>query len=740
MMSSSGLWPLEPAQRVGSFSLGMGVNEALAVVQKMGSLDRAEFSFDEAHLFDADLALQLPSMGVHLCFDGFLQDLRVISIALQRSAEDNQGVNGVAPFRIPAIAYGGRVFAGSQQPAISFRDVYAMFGPTWIGDFKTSRPAAYFLRYPGLTFEFPLPDDAAEALAARGEHPMDIPGRSPPCASQLWVYSGESPSFLAPASALPEGPEPAVVRPGLGVELRGRILRFGAMPQDVFSDFGPPEQVCVKSVDTVRIHSTRGAGMPPRLSGADYYYNYFHLGVDVLFDGHTHLVKKVILHANPPTHETFSRYARCFYQIAIRPQDVPSADAGEQSLDLALVCDADVPELADPGPAASPPLAQKPRPDTSQEGVKASPHGLTPAAPSVVSAAALAAAVAGQGAEEEDEVEGAERRPVPARDREPQSEEEGDHEVRLTGRRMSKKERKAAKKGRKKDARAPVGSIGMSPELAALSSSPEPSPLQAALPDVHRLPPSAEEECEHEGLDGWDDLPPSLSTAEEREDGPSEEEPVFNVREGRRGRRSPSDAASTDHGPSSASDLGACPSAPSRGSRHLEALDTLTEVDPSPPVNPHALKPDDALRPEEGGTNGNAGGSFCGGHGSSAAEPGSAAVAAIAAADASDGSKPETSEDAASLTIDVRWPWTKIEGALGMQQFGGCGKPLVVSHCGGHTPFGSTYFYALPGLAFEVMQNDYIASVTLFSVPREELPIALFPAGEPAPPARTPGK
>merc|ERR1712217_1005407 len=51
-----------------------------------------------------------------------------------------------------------------------------------------------------------------------------------------------------------------------------------------------------------------------------------------------------------------------------------------------------------------------------------------------------------------------------------------------------------------------------------------------------------------------------------------------------------------------------------------------------------------------------------------------------------------------------------------------CGKPLIVNSASGHTPFGSTHFYALPGLAFEVMQNGFLASVTVFSVPPDDVP------------------
>lgn len=192
-----------------------------------------------------------------------------------------------------------------------------MFGPTWIGDFRQEPEALYLLQYPGLAFEFPLPQDLFEALAAKGEHPMDLEGRAPLTASRLWVFASDA-SFETPISVVPDLVEAVSVHPGLGVKMSGKRLRFGAMPQDVFSDFGPPQQVCVKDMiqpplDAFRIHSRT----PLRPASLDYYYNYFYLGMDVLFDGQTHLVQKIVLHTNLPTHERFSRYTRCFFQLQI---------------------------------------------------------------------------------------------------------------------------------------------------------------------------------------------------------------------------------------------------------------------------------------------------------------------------------------------------------------------------------------------------------------------------------------
>jgi len=47
----------------------------------------------------------------------------------------------------------------------------------------------------------------------------------------------------------------------------------------------------------------------------DYFYNYYGLGIDVLFDGLTHQVKKFVLHTNPLGHVNFTVYVKCQFVL-----------------------------------------------------------------------------------------------------------------------------------------------------------------------------------------------------------------------------------------------------------------------------------------------------------------------------------------------------------------------------------------------------------------------------------------
>ncbi|WAR12750.1 CP070-like protein [Mya arenaria] len=101
--------------------------------------------------------------------------------------------------------------------------------------------------------------------------------------------------------------------------------------EDVISALGCPEKVYYKSDDKMKIH-TPDAHRRVRAKSSDYFYNYFTMGVDVLFDANTHMVKKFILHTNYPGHYNFSMYCRCEFKIPLiiereRPQ--PLAQTGE---------------------------------------------------------------------------------------------------------------------------------------------------------------------------------------------------------------------------------------------------------------------------------------------------------------------------------------------------------------------------------------------------------------------------
>merc|ERR1712136_586076 len=91
-------------------------------------------------------------------------------------------------------------------------------------------------------------------------------------------------------------------------------VKFGHTVQDVLSEIGSPCQTFYKLEDKMRIHSSGPQKTNPSVN-CDYFYNYFTLGMDVLFDGYSHKVKKIILHTNHPGHYNFNIYYRSGFKI-----------------------------------------------------------------------------------------------------------------------------------------------------------------------------------------------------------------------------------------------------------------------------------------------------------------------------------------------------------------------------------------------------------------------------------------
>lgn len=160
------------------------------------------------------------------------------------------------------------------------------------------------------------------------------------------------PSLLAPATATTNYFEEVYARIGHGIRFatRDREVLFGDSPQQVIMAIGRPDDIYFKRHNKLRIHaiasqqnllrqrmsrSRAGSsssekqgppgtkGLPSSLvinknqqSATDYFFNYFGLGLDIMFDGSSHAVRKIILHTNFPGSRNFNIYAKCNFRLA----------------------------------------------------------------------------------------------------------------------------------------------------------------------------------------------------------------------------------------------------------------------------------------------------------------------------------------------------------------------------------------------------------------------------------------
>jgi len=95
-----------------------------------------------------------------------------------------------------------------------------------------------------------------------------------------------------------------------------RCVYFGDSVQDVLSALGAPSREFFKAEDKMKIHSPGAYLKSIKSCGSDYFFNYFTLGLDILFDA-SHRVKKFVLHTNFPGHYDFNIYHRCDFSLPL---------------------------------------------------------------------------------------------------------------------------------------------------------------------------------------------------------------------------------------------------------------------------------------------------------------------------------------------------------------------------------------------------------------------------------------
>uniref|UniRef100_A0A671M155 UPF0183 protein C16orf70 homolog n=1 Tax=Sinocyclocheilus anshuiensis TaxID=1608454 RepID=A0A671M155_9TELE len=310
------------------FTLGMPLAQAISILQKhCRIIKNVQVLYSEQMPLSHDLILNLTQDGIKLLFDACNQRLKVIEV--HTSCGLHFGVH-----------------FNSQSIAPTIEQIDQSFGATHPGVYNAAEQL-FHLNFRGLSFSFQL-DSWSEAPKyepnfAHGLASLQIPHGA--TVKRMYIYSGNNlQETKAPVMPLAcylgnvyaESVE--VLRDGagpLGLKLRlltagcgpgvladakvravERNIYFGDSCQDVLSALGSPHKVFYKSEDKMKIHSPSPHKQVPSKCN-DYFFNYYILGVDILFDSTTHLVKKFVLHTNYPGHYNFNIYHRCDFKIPL---------------------------------------------------------------------------------------------------------------------------------------------------------------------------------------------------------------------------------------------------------------------------------------------------------------------------------------------------------------------------------------------------------------------------------------
>ncbi|XP_042024322.1 PHAF1 protein At3g51130-like isoform X1 [Salvia hispanica] len=303
---------LRPGGGLGPFTLGMPICEAFAQIEQQPNIyDVVHVKYYDEEPLKLDIVISFPDHGFHLRFDPWSQRLRLIEIFDIKRLQ---------------MRYATSLIGGTSTLA-TFVAVYALFGPTYPGIYDKDR-GVYTLFYPGLSFAFPIPSQYAQCCHDReAELPLEFPDGTTPVTCRVSVYDSSTDRKVGVGSSMMKACVPPLAAGSLYMEevvvklgeelwftVGGQHISFGASPQDVWTELGCPCGIHQKQVDQMVIHSASDPKPRTTLCG-DYFYNYFTRGLDILFDGQTHKIKKFVLHTNYPGHSDFNSYMKCNFVI-----------------------------------------------------------------------------------------------------------------------------------------------------------------------------------------------------------------------------------------------------------------------------------------------------------------------------------------------------------------------------------------------------------------------------------------
>lgn len=323
---------VEPERWIGNeqwkFSLGMPLFQAVQILQTHCRVIKSvEVIYNDKHPISSELVLNLSSDGIKLIFDSVTQRLKIIEVYCMSKVK---------------LKYCSMYF-NTPQVKPTLKQIDQSFGATHPGQYDSSLQL-FLLTFRGLTFFFPVDPQHESYFKQYSRHSPSLPTNLIPVVSKMCIYAGnhlndtKPPSmplscyfgnlYIESAEVLFANKEAEGLKLTMNtvpdsestVQILEKTIKFGDDVQQVLSELGCPCKVFYKLQDKMRIHSTSPKKMNDT-QHTDYFYNYFTLGIDVLFDGQLHQVKKFLLHTNFPGHYNFNIYYRCEFSLTLDGED-----------------------------------------------------------------------------------------------------------------------------------------------------------------------------------------------------------------------------------------------------------------------------------------------------------------------------------------------------------------------------------------------------------------------------------
>ncbi|CAK9099823.1 PHAF1 protein At3g51130, partial [Durusdinium trenchii] len=426
------LLEVEPNVRLGWFVLGMGINDAISVLRRqfVPRRPKTQVLYSASKPLERDVVIRVSEMGLQLRFDAKTQRLVLVDVfdveksLLSYSSTSFAGPPGGAKHNLLEL-YNlfGPTYPGSFERdldcyVLRYQGLCLMF----------TLPEKYkrkFMSSEELPLELPNGESPklCRVMVYNG-----LEERKPRVVEASEEVLGSLP--LAPELSLTSFGPRYLEEVCLKIHADGspttiqflrrlRNLKLGSSMQEVVAELGHPAKVFFKSDRRMQIHGKISASTPSStaltsptpndrnspsmkarsrlqrvdtppvlspsgaaaglsdvdyFSASDYFLNYFDLGLDLLIDGATHRLKKVVAHSNLPGHSEFSQYNKCEFRVVFERVSI------DADVDIEVTQTSDKPVIITPdmkwadvevllGPSGKPMI--------HDSGVVANPFGAT---------------------------------------------------------------------------------------------------------------------------------------------------------------------------------------------------------------------------------------------------------------------------------------------------------------------------------------------------------------------------
>jgi hypothetical protein len=307
-----------PGEGIGHFRLGMSLHEVLIVLRGLptgpGGADKyTSLHFSRSTPLDKPIVLEIKNLGLKLRFEPKYQKLLVIDV---------YDVAAI-PLDFQGLVVGGQARQGIEAGVL--KSMYEVLGVTHSGFRRDDLGKdTYCLQYPGLLVAYTVP--AKESVTGI---PLVLSNGASPPLVRVTVHEFDFGRVAGIGRAMPATPKrivEAIVSDDRGVEVyikdSDQCLMIGvSTSQDVLTCLGPSSRLFFKQEEPIGTKARRKerqnepSAVQSTHQHQDYFLNYFEQGLDILLDGATHVLKKVIMRTNLIAHPAFGQYEKCAFSV-----------------------------------------------------------------------------------------------------------------------------------------------------------------------------------------------------------------------------------------------------------------------------------------------------------------------------------------------------------------------------------------------------------------------------------------